>query len=326
MQIQEGIFFGLPAREYHAASWIGSTDVKTLYSSAPDFWWGSHMNPTREVEEDSFALQFGRALHDRILYGEDYFRKHYTPLSGGNSDGSVGANDLKEWIEAQGGKPAKLKADNEKMVAEEYQTTLVSQKVFDRLILSAQMILRNPHLAQAFSNGWPEVSIFWMDEGVPCKCRIDWLKIGSNVDLKSFRSKERIQVLDKMVLQDLFGYRYDIQMAHYTEGRLAARKLFAEGKVFVADGGVRPDDAWLEKCLNSKPQWAYCFYKGDGAPVAKSFQIPFGSPAHEMGKGARRIALTAYRDNMEKFGTDAWVVADEPFTIADEDIPRWVGA
>lgn len=321
---EPGIYFGLPEKLYHSLPWVGSTGIKTLYSSPPDFWFESAMNPLREVEEESFALKFGTALHDRILYGEEVFKAKYTSLAGGTSTGEVSADALKKWLEEQGGKPGKLKADNERMVVEQFGTTLVAEKAYQKILVSAQMILKNPNLAAAFTGGWPEVSIFWREGDVPCKCRIDYLKMAANVDLKSFRSKDRIRTLDETILQDLFNYRYDVQMAHYTEGREAARELLRAGKVFVADGGVRPDDAWLEKALANKPHWVFVFYKADGAPISKSFQIPYGSPAHDCGKAAREVAVRNYENNFARFGTDPWVNMDEPFTIAEEDVPKWL--
>jgi hypothetical protein len=321
---EPGIYFGLPANDYHKLPWIGSSSMKTLYSSPPDYWFESAMNPLRDVEDESFALKFGTALHDRILYGEEYFRQHYTPIEGGNKDGSIEAERLKKWIADQGGNPSKLKADNERMVAEQFNTTLVAQKVFDKIIISAQMITKNPNLAQAFINGVPEVSIFWDEGGVPCKCRLDYLKMGGIADLKSFRSKERISTLDKWVLQDLFNYRYDIQQAHYFNGHVAAGALLQQGKVFTAPGALRPDNDWLARAFKSPPNWTFVFYKADGMPIAKSYQIAPGSPAHESGKAAVRLGLDNYRDNMAKFGTDAWVNMDEPFQIDETDMPKWL--
>jgi len=323
-KIEDGIYFGMPAATYHAAPHAGSSSIKQLYSSPPDYWFDSAMNPLREPEEESFALQFGAALHDRILYGEEYFKKHYQPIPGGTKSGEVSADELKTWLAEQGCKPAKSKADNERMVKEQFGVTLVAEKQFEKIMVSAQMITKNPNLASAFIGGFPEVSIFWHEDGVPCKCRLDYMKMAATVDLKSFRSKERIRTLDETILQDLFNYRYDMQMAHYTAGREAARALFDGGKVFVVDGAARPDDAWLKKALASVPHWVFVFYKADGAPISKSYQIPYGSPAHETGKFARGLAITHYRDNFEKFGTDPWVNMDEPFQIAEEDVPKWL--
>lgn len=322
---EPGIYFGLPEALYHSLPWLGSTSIKELYASPPDYWYGSHMNPLREKEDDSNAFKFGTALHHRVLHGEASFRKHYTPIAGGNKDGSVEAAGLVKWIVEQGGVQRKTKAENEQMVAQEFGVSLVAQKVFDKIIVAAEMILKNPYLAQAFTNGWPEVSIFWMDGDVPCKCRLDFMKSGAIVDLKSFSSKQRISQIDKWITNDIYNYRYDIQQAHYTEGYTKIPELVAAGKVFAAADTPRPTDEWLKIAGAKLPQWAFVFYKTDGMPLSKSYQIANGHFVHQMAMGARRLALDNYRDFMERFGTDAWVNMDEPYTLDQEDVPKWAG-
>lgn len=320
----EGIYFGLDENLYHSLPWCGSSNIKKLYTSPPDYWFESHMNPLCEVEDESFALTLGSALHHRILYGEADFKKHYQAIRGGNKDGTVSADELKNWLTAQGSIPAKLKADNERMAYEQFGVTLMAEKAFERVMVSAHMIVQNPNLAQAFINGWPEVSIFWNNDGVPCKCRIDYLKLGAWVDLKSFSGKQRIMGLDKMVLKDIFNYRYDIQAAHYMGCGQQAQKFVTEDKVFIADGAQGPTKEWLTKAFSKAPLWVFVFYKNEGAPISKSYQIENGSPAHQSGNAAVKLALDNYRDNMAKFGTDAWVNLDEPFQIVEEDLPKWL--
>ncbi len=321
--ITPGIYFGLPAEVYHAAPWIGSSGAKQLYSCPPDYGFNSAMNPLREVEEPSFAQSFGTALHHRILYGEEAFRRDFQYIAGTKGD-SVGAEDLKEFIKGQGAVPHKLKADNERMVREELGISLLTEHTWQRIMVSAAHITKNPHLAQAFMGGFPEVSVFWREDGVPCKCRWDYWKSRAIVDLKSFRSKERIRSLDETVLQDLFNYRYDIQVAWYLMGHERAAALFDAGAVHVLPGAVAPPREWMLTALGAKAHWVFVFFRADGMPVAKSYQIPNGSPAHESGRYAVNLALDNYRDNLEKFGTDAWVVMDQPFEITNEDMPRWL--
>lgn len=321
--ITPGIYFGLDEKTYHAAPWLGSTNIKELYASPPDYWYDSPMNPLREIADESFAQKFGTAIHYRILHGEHEFLRRYRFVEGETGE-AVSAEGLKNWIAGEGGVPAKLKADNERMVVEDFGISLLTEKTYNRILISAAMIVKNPHLAQAFTGGYPEVSIFWHDNGVPCKCRLDYFKLRATVDLKSFRSKDRIRTLDETVLQDLFNYRYDIQVAHYQAGRRAARDLAAEGKVTILPGASGPDAAWLAKALEGEAGWVFVFYKADGMPISKSYQIPHMSPAHASGRYALEVALAHYRDNLEKFGTDAWVNTDEPFQIAEEDIPKWL--
>ena len=319
----EGIYFGMPANEYHKHPYCGSSNIKQLYSSPPDFWFESPMNPLREDEEESFAQKFGSAIHDRILYGEEYFKKHYRFVAGEKGE-TVSAEGLKDWIVGQGGFPKKLKADNEKMVVQEMGTQLLSERIYNKIMVSAQMIIKNPNLAQAFTGGWPEVSIFWKRDGVPLKCRLDYFKIMSTVDLKSFSAKQRIRTIDEWVLQDLFNYRYDVQVALYQQGRAAAKQLLEESKVYVAPGTLAPDKEWLTRALAKPAPWVFVFYKSDGMPISKSYQVPNGSPCEESGRVAVEVAVRNYVNNMEMFGTDAWVNVDPPYPIDNEDIPKWL--
>jgi hypothetical protein len=320
----DGIYFGLDESHYHSIPWLGSSNVKQLYASPPDYWWGSHMNPMRPADEGkSHAQAYGTALHHRILYGEASFKKAYVRMDGETKD-EVSSEGLKTWIKDNGGIPAKLKADNEAMVANEFKVNLLTETTYDAIMVASQMILKNPHLAQAFAGGWPEVSVFWHQEGIPCKARFDYLKKSVIVDLKSFRQKDRIKSLDQTILQDLFSYRYDVQAAHYLNGHDAGKALIADSKVFVGDGGTRPTDEWLVEAFRKPAHWSFVFFKADGMPVAKSFQVPNGSPAHASGRFSAATAYRNYQIYLEKFGTDAWVNDDEPFTIAEEDMPKWL--
>ena len=322
--IEDGIYFGMPETPYHATPHIGSSKMKLLYASPSDYWFESHMNPMREPDKETFAQSFGHALHHRILYGEAAFKKDFLPTDEQTETGEVSAEGFKSWIIANGGTPGKTKDDNARIVSEDYDVKLLGSKTYAKIAVSAQMILKNPNLAQAFVGGWPEVSVFWHQDGVPCKARFDYLKKRVIVDLKSFRSKERISSLDRWVLQDLFNYRYDIQAAHYLNGHAAMKALVEAGKVFAAPGASRPTDEWLASAAAEPPNWVFVFFKADGMPVAKSYQIPYGSPAHQAGKFSVLTALASYKDHLEKFGTDAWVNLDEPFQITEEDVPKWL--
>jgi hypothetical protein len=320
--IKPGIYFGLDENTYHAAPWVGSSSAKKLYACPPDFWHDSAMNPLREPDNPSFAQTFGRALHHRILYGEEAFKRDYTTIEGTTGD-AVSAEDLKTFLRDHGAAPAKLKADNEKMV-QDMGIQLLTYETWERIMVAAAHITKNPNLGNAFTNGWPEVSVFWYEDDVPCKARFDYLKSRVIVDLKSFRSKERIQPLDRIILQDLFNFRYEIQTAWYLQGHSRAGDLLAKGAVHAAPGVARPTDEWLAKAFSQPAHWAFVFFRADGMPIAKSYQIANGSPAHDSGKAAIKVALDNYRDNLARFGTDAWVVTDEPFEITEEDLPRWL--
>lgn len=78
-----------------------------------------------------------------------------------------------------------------------------------------------------------ELSIFWEQDGVPCKARVDLLnsKLGIFADLKSTRS-----AAPKFFLKEIIDRRYDAQLAWYREALRAvgfdklSPMLIAQGK------------------------------------------------------------------------------------------------
>lgn len=317
---EPGIYFGLDEELYHSLPWLGSSDMKDLFSAPQEYWWNSAMNPLRPSDDATPAKRFGTALHHCILYGRESFDRRYRKLPGDGDEPS--AEDLKLYIAAQGCRIGKTKAENFRICWEQMRTIPLSERRYGEVVLSAQMIKKNPHLIPAFENGWPEVSIFWRNEdGIPMKCRIDYLKQRASVDIKSFSGKNRIMPLDRMILSDIVRYRYDIQVAHYQEGRQAARGLGQAGRIF----GEIPDGDGLARALVAEePGWVWVFYRSDGPPIAKSFQARWGSPMHESGRAGVTQAISNYLACKQKFGTDFWVNDDPPYDIEEDDLPKWL--
>lgn len=323
---QPGVYFDLPEDRYHALPWLGSSDIKTLASCPPDYWFKSAMNPLREPpdNEETPAKVFGTAVHYAVLHGERAFRERYDTVDGDKGKDQISAVGLATWIEAQGSKPYKTMAENRAYIMEEWGTVLLPPKQFARILAAAKMITANPALAVCFQGGWPEVSIFWKagEWEIPCKARIDYLRLGSNIDLKSFRRRDRNVTIHKMVMQDVFRFGYQVQAAHYLDGRVACADLVERGQVWAA--GDRPDDAWLKKCFgNKRPAWGHVFFKAEGAPVALGYQDSFEGPMVEDGRSYVRAALTNYQAFTEKFGKDPWVDTAEPYNWHQDDIPKW---
>jgi SAP domain len=94
---EPGIYFNLPAAEYHADFSLGSSDLKRLLQAPAVYWFHSHMNPERQPTPDSAAKQKGRALHKLVLEGEDAFASTFAvePSPAGYPGALVTADDLK---------------------------------------------------------------------------------------------------------------------------------------------------------------------------------------------------------------------------------------
>ena len=73
---ESGVYFGMPAEEYHAIKALSSSGIREMMESPMSFWANSWMNPDREREE-SPAMTLGTAYHMRICEGKETFYKHY---------------------------------------------------------------------------------------------------------------------------------------------------------------------------------------------------------------------------------------------------------
>jgi hypothetical protein len=183
---EPGVYFNLPAAEYHADPSVGSSDLKRLLQAPAVYWWHSHMNPNRVPTPDSPAKQKGRALHKLVLEGEDAFASAFAeePWPGGYPGALVSLEDLKakcrELGEVVSGTNAELakriKAQDPKAVIfddilatfrvmiERDGLEVLKPDAMREVRQAAASITLNPHLARAFQGGIPEVSAFWVDE------------------------------------------------------------------------------------------------------------------------------------------------------------------
>lgn len=347
--IADGVYFGLDEDTYHADPALGSTDIKSLRTSGPDYWWNSKYNPHRPEREDKSFHVFGRAVHKIVLEGVEPFLATYQREDDGDDVLRTDA-DLAKWLVGQGvtklpkskgekialaialssglENPPKIEDEIKRQAAEAGRIILKAED-YDRIIGAAAAIADNPDLATAFQNGAAEVSVFWTIDldgvdgvGIRCKARFDYLKIGGIGDLKSIRNSRGIDFVEacRRAISDL---RYDIQAAHYMNARAALRELVAAGKVFGDH-----DAAWLEKVAARESygfQWV--FYQAEGAPNVKSFTLSPENPIRTtFGQGDVDRALATFRHYMNQFGpVHPWRLASPVEELALEDLPAWFG-
>jgi PDDEXK-like domain of unknown function (DUF3799)/SAP domain len=237
---QPGIYFGLSREEYHADPSLGSSDIKRLIQAPAVYWWHSWMNADRPPSPDSPAKQKGRALHKLVLEGEAAFAQAFVeePQPSGHPGCLVSLDDLKAKCRDLGEPVSGTKAELAKRIKAKDGNVIIFDDILalfrsmverDALEVlkpdamrevrqAAASITLNPHLACAFQGGIPEVSVFWVDEyGIPCKCRLDWLKPRTIVDIKKC-ANVRERPFDIAVMLAIAEYRYDISARHYLDG------------------------------------------------------------------------------------------------------------
>lgn len=337
---EDGIYFGLNEAEYHDDPALGSTDVRNLLIHPSEYWWQSWMNPQHEPWQTKFT-EWGNAFHALICEGLEQFEQRYFrgPSKADYEGLMVTMDDMKRWLQlhgyAQTGNKATLtervlNADPAAPVWDEIvrkQEVLAEGRIvldpkeYDLVKLSSNMIIKNPTCAKAFTNGYPEVSIFYTDRhGVRQKGRIDYMRFHANVDLKSFRNW-RDKPIGKAIKDTIRWSWYDIQAAHYLRLREQVPAFVKAGKVF---GEV--SSSWIERLAATKDfRHVWIFYQADGAPIARRYEYLRDDPDYEACCREITIALDRYRQHMDVFGTEMWVDVSDPEIITGDDLPVRMG-
>lgn len=305
----DGIWFGMRDKEYHEDPALGSTDIKNLLISPPDFWFESYMNPTKVFDDESTPARIrGKAMHAIVLEGLDAFNERFVR----RPDDEPGATPSEKGANTKAAK-RDLCGNGE---------DLLHGEVFDRVLQARTMIEMHTDLKTAFSGGISEVSVFWTrPDGVRVKCRFDYLKPKGFGDLKSITNVQGKPF--KQACHDAIAYNgYLRQAVHYLSGRGKLPALYEAGKVFGDH-----DAALLKKIATTKPTgMAWVFWQAEGAPIVYGRSLSYDNPLVAYETEQIDVAIKHYKEWLGKFGTDKLWFLDEPVTELDaSELPMRYG-
>jgi hypothetical protein len=307
---------------------LGSSDIKTLASCAPDYW-HQRFGPFAGEREDTVATEYGRAAHVRIVEGKAAFdAQYYRRLDRGEyPDALVTVEDIKAVLTERGAKVSGKKDDLiarllelepdapiwDRIVGEHESRNAgcvpLSADGIARIEYAATIVEHDPSAAELMRRGYAEVSVFWtdFDTGTPLKARFDRLHPGLVVDFKTFSKRDL--TMDRAITRSIQTYRYDIQEAHYLDaaGQLASLPHFGE-----------VDADWI-RAVRSAQEWrfAFVFQKTDGMPLVSTRFLP-PSTRQVAGDMVRKgiDAFVAYR---KQCGEGPWIETTEPTVIDDSE-------
>lgn len=343
VELEDGIYLGLPDAAYHAQPRLSASGIKTMQESVEDFWFDSWMNPQREAKETD-EMNIGKAYHTRVCEGREAFDALYCPAFNEDDypDALSSNDDLKERLKEMGLKVGGnkqelidriLEADPEAPIMQRFASeygkrmagrSFMSQDLMDKIERNAAFIEKHPTLGKAFKGGFSEISILYTEKetGVKMKSRMDKLKPQAIIDLKTFQNPAG-KPIDKAIYGVMANYRYHIQAAVYYEAVDAAKELFKYGKVF-GDGCKET----LAKTLSHDNHvFMFVFQKTNGAPLVRARIMP----RHLMIMGASRSIVKEAQEKFarysEVYGTDGtpWLDMDamEPQSFEDELYPSY---
>lgn len=335
--IPNGIYCGLDEEEYHADPALGSTGLKKLLVSPPDYWWSSPLNPLKQESEETPALKYGKAVHKCVLEGVEQFTGIYAPKPRANDYESVlvTADDLRGFLKDKGEKTSGNKPDliaraaayddcpiildNEIAEFEASGKIDLSRDDYNRVLAATKFIQANNHLSEAFTDGMPEVSVFWEEHGVRLKCRFDYLKYGALVDLKSIGNTKGID-FGRACFQAMANYNYPLSAAHYMNGRRQMKRLYQQDLIY---GDF--DEQWLKNVVNN-PSFAFVFvfWQSKGSPITKGITLSPMNPIIERAENEIKSAIAVYKEYMDRFGSHTAWILEEPLVEADDSLmPAW---
>lgn len=203
----------------------------------------------------------------------------------------------------------------------------------DRLIrIRAKIVAAHPELGTAFKGGWPELSIFWhcATTGAPMKARLDYLKMRSIVDLKTFTNKGS-KPIRSAINSAIASYKYNIQHVVYVEAVTQARALIREhgaAAIFSCDDATTEQIEerhsfflkWAKQIED--PGFIFVFLKSDKAPVARGLIMPTGT-VFSVTRSRVEEMKRQWVECAKAYGTDVWIDAEPIDEITDEEIPLW---
>lgn len=187
----EGIFYGLPAEQYHAAKGVSHSMLKELHPTP------AHLQAyLSQKREPSPAQIFGTLVHHRVLEPD----KPLPQIVIKTKSIDFKTNDGKAWRKAQ----------------QDAGRHIVTEAEFENINGCVNAIARHPYCQKIFAGGTSEVSFFknfTYGGTVFRKARLDWVPAGNAlVDVKTTQDAS-LESFSKEVL----NYRYHSQAAYYLD-------------------------------------------------------------------------------------------------------------
>lgn len=348
-----GIYFGMPEDEYFADDSFSAGGIKSMAQSPLTYWTNSNMNPLK-IERDRKHFALGKAYHKMILEGSEAFEDSFfvmpsiedTPgaIDGGaalkatckeydlKASGTI-ADMCERLIDAD---PALqlwplIKAE---AIEEANGRTVLSKEDWLEIKMVEMVLARVPSTKHVLPGGVAEVSIFWDQDGIPMKARMDKLKPQGVIDLKTF-SNSRGKEIASAVAMEVSAYQYYIQPVVYTAALKAARKMWKAKGTEAVFGDVEGID--LKELFEGEgePRFWFVFVQKGGVPDVLVREFARFETYRGMGatqnaywrRGELEIerAFSIYRYCMKKFAPgDPWVLDYGLHSFRDEDFPIWM--
>lgn len=205
--IEPGVYFGLPAAEYHAEEAMSSGGIRKILQSPAHF----RLMRTQPAEPTA-AMQFGTVVHAGILEPDTL---DTIACVAPDVDRRTKAGK-EEWAQ---------------FCAESAGRIILSADDMQRARVCISAVRAHPAAAKLLDGGHRELSLFWHDGeyGVPCKARFDAYNRRIIVDVKTTTDAS-----PDAFARTIASFKYHVQAAHYVSGAEHVLNESPDAFVFIA--------------------------------------------------------------------------------------------
>lgn len=246
------IILGLPAEEYHRRELgVASAGVLRRITDQTPAHYRAWVDGTDE--DDTPAKIFGRAYHDRVLL-PDLFAVRYV---GEPVDAPARPTDAMRNAKNPSESSIERVAFWNAWDARNAGKIIMPAEHFALIEEMHAALMRDPDIAEIFSEGDSEVTLRWTDEatGLRCKARADrWNRRKKYMaDLKT-----TLDASERGFGRSVVNYGYDVTHAHYCEGAAACGE---------------PLDDYLIVAQEKFPPYLAVVYQLDSVAEARGYEI-----------------------------------------------------
>lgn len=292
--MKDGIYFNLPADEYHAQKRLTSTGIKNLLISPTTFWFNSAFNPNKE-EKKTKALDEGTIYHKILLEGEKALKRDFVIMPASIAELNKNTSAFKLWKSAQP------------------EDALILEPKFYKKLKTNIDYLNEWITPRILSGGFPEVSVLWTENGIKKQCRFDYLRHNMFVDLKTFEKSSACDIKEH-TRRLFYANKTYIQLQHY-----------ASCAPYLQDLPVFGTQEQKEFIRNIDLQGQAVLYIDRVYPHSRFFKYSKESCSSlwQLGEESIAKAERIFLENMEKFGEcSAWLDMAEMEEFTDADFPQ----
>lgn len=286
--LPEGIYFNLSNEDYHNDPALSHSGMTKVLVSWPDYWTSSCLNPARKKYDQTEAMKFGDRSGQLLLQPELFHKKY-------NTHGKTSVNAKALYL---------------------------SSVEWNKINESVDGIMEVPIARQHFTDGYPEVSIFWRDvgTGIMLRARVDYLRTFGCIDFKRIAEVNNYAIGRAVKAQGL-----DIQNFLYLEGVKAARLWLAKFKDIDLANYAKDQNvsfAWLNDFRDDTDLLFRFLFQRSAAPFIWEFRELENEVLLD-GAHAVFTAIKRYKAGLEKFGTGKPPLGhDTVRTISQFHVPR----